>query len=494
MGLGDGLTSVFGGKNNYKFKGPTQMEQGNFDQRLAQNQALINQARNNQQINFNPANQYGADITGIARSIQGGAGNPIDFSAAQGTQAQQQELINQLMAQGRGEGPNPALAQLNMTRDQNAAQAAGFAASQRGLNPALAARMASQNVAQGNQQAAGQAALMSAQQQLAAQGQAGQLIGNQAQQQAAQAQAISQQRLAQQQAAAGMFGNQQQMLGQQAINEAQQKANLEGMRTQADLAYQKQIFDLYNSANAINAGVASQNAATSGQYGMAAMSGLSSMAGKAAAGMYEGGEVQNPFAHAIAQKVKGYAMGGDIQPIPSYSFDQGLSQGFQDTNPMNIYQLQKAEALGDIAKAGQEMRKNMASIGTDYGAKIKGMLSVSGNNVGDFNPGVPSDIAIASDGGKIDGKAKVQGDSPKNDTVPAMLSPGEIVIPRSKVEDPQAAHRFLDEVMSQNKMAPTFDSIIKAKKAYQERSEMFHNLYHGGKADSACGYCNGGMI
>lgn len=37
-------------------------------------------------------------------------------------------------------------------------------------------------------------------------------------------------------------------------------------------------------------------------------------------------------------------------------------------------------------------------------------------------------------GGKVPGKAEVKGDSPTNDTVPAMLSPGEFVIPKSVME------------------------------------------------------------
>lgn len=52
------------------------------------------------------------------------------------------------------------------------------------------------------------------------------------------------------------------------------------------------------------------------------------------------------------------------------------------------------------------------------------------------------------DGGKIDGQAPVQGDHPANDTVPAMLSPGEIVVPRSKASNPKLAKQFIDQVMS----------------------------------------------
>jgi hypothetical protein len=50
--------------------------------------------------------------------------------------------------------------------------------------------------------------------------------------------------------------------------------------------------------------------------------------------------------------------------------------------------------------------------------------------------GVAHDHAICMKlGGHISGKAKVEGDSEENDTVPAMLSPGELVIPRSVPKD-----------------------------------------------------------
>lgn len=49
---------------------------------------------------------------------------------------------------------------------------------------------------------------------------------------------------------------------------------------------------------------------------------------------------------------------------------------------------------------------------------------------------------MKSKGGHIPGKAQVKGDSYSNDTVPAMLSPGEIVVPRSKAKDPEKAAAF----------------------------------------------------
>lgn len=49
-------------------------------------------------------------------------------------------------------------------------------------------------------------------------------------------------------------------------------------------------------------------------------------------------------------------------------------------------------------------------------------------------------------GSKVPGKAKVDGDSEKNDTVPALLSPGEIVVPRSAAKDPDKAAAFAKSV------------------------------------------------
>jgi len=58
-------------------------------------------------------------------------------------------------------------------------------------------------------------------------------------------------------------------------------------------------------------------------------------------------------------------------------------------------------------------------------------------------------------GGHIPGKANVPGDSLKNDTVPIMVSPGEIVIPRSVLSTPDApaqAAKFVAAVLARQNM------------------------------------------
>jgi hypothetical protein len=83
--------------------------------------------------------------------------------------AAQQALAAQLGQLAAGNGPNPALAQLNQTTGQNVANQAALMAGQRGAgaNPGLLARDAAQQGAATQQQAVGQAATMRAQQQLA---------------------------------------------------------------------------------------------------------------------------------------------------------------------------------------------------------------------------------------------------------------------------------------------------------------------------------------
>lgn len=200
---------------------------------------------------------------------------------------QQQSLAQALQQQMAGVGPNPAQSQFQGNVQNNIANAQGMIASQRGLNPALAARMGVNAGTAANQQAANQAATLQAQQQLAAQGQLG-----------------------------GLYGQMQ----------------------QGNIDQQK----LYNQANLGAQGLAQQTAA-----------------GNAA--------------------IKGQLTGG---------------------------LLNSAGGIGAAAIGGG-----------------------------------------AAHGAFIGGNASVPGDSPKNDTVPAMLSPGEIVIPRSKAHDPEKAKEFVDHLL-----------------------------------------------
>lgn len=474
MGLGDMLSSVFGGGNDYQtavtpFLGKpgasAQDVYSNYQNQNRDFQRSIDQAQN-------------------LKLPQ----NVLNFNAANNTIGQQQGLIDQVLAMGRGEGPNPALDQLRMTTDENVKQAAAQAAANRGINPMLAARMASQNQAAANQQAAGQGALQAAQQQIAAQQLGGGLLGQQVGQQMQQAG----------------------MQGQMGLGLLQTRQASEAARRQAQQNYQNMINNVFHQNNATNAGVAAQNAQTSGGYGMGAMSGISSAFGSAAGGMYKGGEVPNPFQKHVAQKL---ASGGTA----------GSYMAFQKDNPMESFmggggQGQLASAMGSAGSSlGDKLNNAFASqsslntlgqrpsLGGMQGPSAIGLGMNSApawqrnatlrdtpapinvpSSLGDLSA-TPTESLVGwnlSQGGKVLGKAKVEGDSESNDIVPAMLSPGEVVIPRTAMQSPQDAHEFLDRII-QKHQGPSFSNVMKSK-------EHFHNMAHGGDM-KACSYCNGGM-
>lgn len=122
---------------------------------------------------MNPVSQVIGGITGGLAAKNNYTASPVgvDQQKFNDVYGQQQQLAQALLAQSQGQGPNPALAQLNMATGQNVATQAALMASQRGaaVNPALVARLAAQQGAGIQQDAIGQAAAMQAQQQLAAQ-------------------------------------------------------------------------------------------------------------------------------------------------------------------------------------------------------------------------------------------------------------------------------------------------------------------------------------
>lgn len=60
-------------------------------------------------------------------------------------------------------------------------------------------------------------------------------------------------------------------------------------------------------------------------------------------------------------------------------------------------------------------------------------------------------------GAEVAGRAKFKGDTRANDTVPAMLSPGEIVLPRTVAQDkdaPEKAKKFVEAIKKQKRPSP----------------------------------------
>lgn len=237
-------------------------------------------------------------------------------------QQQQNAQIAQLQGTANGQGPSVAQGMLQQATDQNIRAGAAQLGGARGVNPALAARLVSQNQLAAGQQMAGQGAVLRSQEQMGAQ--------------SALAQALAQKRAQDM----GMFGQ------------------AGGLQNQQNTGIMQNSF----GAQGLNAGVEAQNAKASNDMNAAVMGGITGAvtgAAGAAAGMAEGGQVPGPARNIT-----------HVTGKPKFAFaDSGYSP--------------YVHAI--------LMRK----------------------------------------GGRVPGRASVPGNSPRNDTVPAMVSPGEVVLPRT---------------------------------------------------------------
>ena len=351
----------------------------------------------------------------------------VNALAAQGGLGNQSQVYNQLQGIASGTGPNPALAQLQQTTGQNVANQAALMAGQRGAgsNAGLLARQAAQQGAATQQQAVGQAATLAAQQQLGAIGQAGSLASQQAQQQIGATQAMTQ--------------------AQQAQQNALLSGNLQGQQQQLQNVQQQ---------NAVNAQIASGNqAAQTGLIG-GALSGVGS-----ALGLAKGGEI--PHMADGGQMFNLTKQGGNTNPIQSgmanltSSGISGLSSAISNMIPTST---PASNAIASNVQSNSPMLSgNAPNQPSDlHGQLLSGLTPrPQGANL------MPQGSLLAKGGqihnmktgGHVPGKAKVTGskDSYSNDTVPAILSPGEIVLPRSVTQSQNptdAAAKFVAAIKS----------------------------------------------
>lgn len=171
---------------------------------------------------------------------------------------------------------------------------------------------------------------------------------------------------------------------------------------------------------------AGQNQAnSSGQLlkglGTAAATYYGGAAGGSAAGSLFGGSGTTGSAPPASANTQQYAplqsgAAGTMKAVPSSNFAEGGEVGDPNADVLQ-HIIDKYHGKTDVP-------------GPESGPVI--------SNKPDGSKGL-SWYETAAQGMKVPGKAEVDGDSPKNDKVPAMLSPGEIVIKRSKAKDPDAA-------------------------------------------------------
>lgn len=346
----------------------------------------------------------------------------LNALAAQNGLGNQSSVFNQLQGVANGTGPNPAQAMLNQSTGQNVANQAALMASQRGTssNPGLIARQAAQQGANIQQQAAGQGATMQANQSLGALGQLGGLANQQV---------------------ANQIG------GVAGLNNAAQ--GIEGLYNQGVANQNNANVGMQSNQNNANAGIANTNAQN--QIGMfnSTANGASKLLSSA-----HGGVVRNPMADG------GVAELPPIQQPLAPATIQGPSSMLGQALQPNVGQgftpipLPKEDSMDGGGSGGDSGGGGLGSV-----LKLAAFLNKGGKVPAIVSPGeiylspdkakaVAEGKASPLSGERIKGKAKVPGDSLKNDTIPKTLDEGGVVIPRSKALGNDVSKKAQEFVMA----------------------------------------------
>jgi hypothetical protein len=345
-------------------------------------------------------------ISGIAGALT--AQNNYQAAAPTNTTTvgnQQAGLATQLQNEAAGNGPNPAQQQYVQNAQQIAGSQAALNAQNRALNPGLAARLSSQAGTQTTQQAAGNAAAQQGQQQIAAQGQLANLTGQE--------------------------------------------------QTGAE------------QAAAINSQVAQNNTNSVNQQQQSILGGLISNIPIIGSLFAKGGDVskRRPLLEFgggdISYPVQPMADGGTINVPGSPSFSNASITGTSQPNQKAMSSfvgkwLNGAGSSDPGATAGLPMTATSAN---NFGAGdfFSGDAPALGADLSSAAPAA----ALMKKGGQVKAKdpkqkANTPDDSLKNDKIPALLSQGEIVIPRHITMHPQAAQKaaaFVQAVLNKRRMS-----------------------------------------
>lgn len=168
----------------------------------------------------------------------------------------------------------------------------------------------------------------------------------------------------------------------------------------------------------------------------------------------------NGFFHTLAQHFANSPMGKLIMGAnkPATSSGTPLSPGEKPSQgaPLNSVPAETPDAglQGEATRQTGSPVEGAAVQASDQDARHAEGGEIEGEGL-DFGAGGP-----------VPGEAEVAGNSLENDKVPAMLSPGEVVLPRTVAHKPHQAKRFVEHLRSNGgNGAKTLASIKKRKAA-----------------------------
>lgn len=374
---------------------------------------------------------------------------------------QQKQLASALQGRAMGTaGPSIAeLQQASAMEDVNK-KAAGLSASQKGINPAMAAKLANESQTQGSLGVANQAAILRAQEQQAAQQNLTSLYSGM--QNNNQGMMTS-------------YGNQLLGAGNLDINSAQIGARANEQNT----AFKQQIF------GGLMGGMAASGGGSGGGGGASSMmGGMGGGGGGAAAAAAGGGYVGEDFEHPKKYADGGYNTGfGPTSDGAEYGnalLDVGGENMAQTTHGfgpfaggtaygMGLEQLPQNQSEANAGSATnnstQQQKDFMHALSSPTGDdKYIQSSSQSGYQMGKGMATImKSMFGGMAEGGKVPGKAEVSGDSYSNDKVHALLSPGELIVPRSISRDPDAVRDFVIHLNKNKKAMGGYQNVVEAK-------------------------------
>lgn len=257
---------------------------------------------------------------------------------------------------------------------------------------------------------------------------------------------------------------------QAAIAEAEQSANeaVGGQRGAIAQNFAGEGIPQSLIAAALENGTVGQNAEQEYQnalqaQGQAATQGITAMqnAGNLASTMYgqEAGQANtvaaaqnalNQFNAANTQQTN-LANQANTQAANTYNTQNAQTLANQNVSGKQQVQEQNQveapqEAAGlALEKSGQEVGvgESQANQNTAAGAQAAGLVgsaigatgtAIAAAEGGEIEPKIPAIPFLR--GGPVPGQARVAGNSPQNDIVPAKLSPGEVVLPRTVAQNP----------------------------------------------------------
>lgn len=159
-----------------------------------------------------------------------------------------------------------------------------------------------------------------------------------------------------------------------------------------------------------------------------------------------------------------------------------------NTTNANVAMANAASEKDSIGGALGGAGKALSSIGSVFGFATGGAIPDHLSRVAEIHHG--DFMKKARDfraGGPVPGKAKVPGNSVRNDVVPAMLSPGEEVLPRSvtQAQDaPAKASEFVRHLQEQKKTRDSkegYPGPARKQMALKDRVERLEKMFSGGQ-------------